>query len=158
GLLIVVAQFHVLFGEAPRASGIENLLAIPGAIMSLSLAALGPTESALMVGVATIGSYLLWEKIRPAKLKLVPGALLGVLAGAFVAIGLDLDVQKIAVPESILGAIALPTMTDVGKLAQPTLIVTALAVAFIASAETLLSAAAVDKMHDGPRTKYNKEL
>src|SRR5690606_21018536 len=25
GLLIVVAQFHVLFGEAPRASGIENL-------------------------------------------------------------------------------------------------------------------------------------
>ncbi|MBW8859900.1 MAG: SulP family inorganic anion transporter, partial [Caulobacter sp.] len=32
------------------------------------------------------------------------------------------------------------------------------AVAFIASAETLLSAAAVDRMHDGPRTKYNKEL
>ena len=35
---------------------------------------------------------------------------------------------------------------------------TALAIAFIASAETLLSAAAVDRMHDGPRTRYNKEL
>ena len=38
------------------------------------------------------------------------------------------------------------------------LLVTALAVAFIASAETLLSAAAVDRMHDGPRTQYDKEL
>lgn len=34
----------------------------------------------------------------------------------------------------------------------------ALAIAFIASAETLLSAAAVDRMHDGVRTKYDKEL
>jgi MFS superfamily sulfate permease-like transporter len=158
GLLIVVGQFHVLFGDDPRASGLENLLAIPGAIMSLSLAALGPTESALLVGVATIGAYLLWEKVRPAKLKLVPGALLGVLAGTIVAIALNLDVQKIAVPESIIAAIAVPTMGDFAKLSQPALILTALAVAFIASAETLLSAAAVDQMHDGPRTKYNKEL
>lgn len=158
GLLIVAAQVHVLFGDSPQANGVTNLLAIPGAIMSLSLSALGPTESALVVGLVTIGAYLLWEKIRPAKLKLVPGALLGVLAGTFVAIAMNLDVQKIAVPESILGAIALPTMGDMGKLAQPAILVTALAVAFIASAETLLSAAAVDKMHDGPRTKYNKEL
>jgi MFS superfamily sulfate permease-like transporter len=34
----------------------------------------------------------------------------------------------------------------------------ALTVAFVASAETLLSAAAVDQMHDGPRTQYNREL
>lgn len=35
---------------------------------------------------------------------------------------------------------------------------TAIAIAFIASAETLLSAAAVDRMHNGVRTEYNKEL
>jgi len=34
----------------------------------------------------------------------------------------------------------------------------AFTVAFVASAETLLSAAAVDQMHDGPRANYNKEL
>src|SRR4030095_175336 len=34
----------------------------------------------------------------------------------------------------------------------------ALAVAIIASAETLLSATAVDRMHNGPRTQYNREL
>ncbi len=159
GLLIVAGQFHVLFGDAPKAHGLQNLAAIPGAIMSLSLSALGPTESALIVGVATIGAYLGWEKIRPPNLKLVPGALLGVLAGTIVAIALKLDVQTIAVPESIAAAIAVPTMADFSRLAtEPTLIATALAIAFIASAETLLSAAAVDQMHDGPRTKYNKEL
>jgi MFS superfamily sulfate permease-like transporter len=43
-------------------------------------------------------------------------------------------------------------------LAQPSIILAAVAIAFIASAETLLSAAAVDRMHDGARTDYNKEL
>jgi MFS superfamily sulfate permease-like transporter len=33
-----------------------------------------------------------------------------------------------------------------------------LALAFIASAETLLTATAVDRMHQGPRTKYDREL
>ncbi|AYV48038.1 SulP family inorganic anion transporter [Caulobacter flavus] len=158
GVLIVAGQFHVLFGDKPRANGLENLLAIPGAITGLSVSTFGAAEAALLVGVVTIGSILLWEKIRPAKLKLVPGALLGVLAGTFVAMGFGLDVQKIAVPESIAGAIAIPGMADFAKLADPMIILTAVAVAFIASAETLLSAAAVDRMHDGPRTKYNKEL
>jgi MFS superfamily sulfate permease-like transporter len=38
------------------------------------------------------------------------------------------------------------------------LLVVALTLAFVASAETLLSATAVDQMHDGPRTNYDKEL
>ncbi|CAM5734568.1 hypothetical protein SBADM41S_01604 [Streptomyces badius] len=35
---------------------------------------------------------------------------------------------------------------------------TVLAFALIASAESLFSAAAIDRMHDGPRTDYDKEL
>ncbi|WP_034000137.1 SulP family inorganic anion transporter, partial [Pseudomonas aeruginosa] len=34
----------------------------------------------------------------------------------------------------------------------------AVVVAFIASAETLLSAAAVDRLHDGPRSDMDREL
>jgi MFS superfamily sulfate permease-like transporter len=158
GVLIVAGQMHVLFGASPKAHGLDNLMAIPGAITGLSLSVLGTAEAALIVGVATIAAILIWEKVRPAKLKLVPGALLGVLAGTLVASGLNLDVQRIAVPESIVAAIAIPGLGDFAKLMDPTLLLTALAVAFIASAETLLSAAAVDRMHDGPRTKYNKEL
>lgn len=158
GVLIVAGQFHVLFADKPKAHGLENLAAIPAALGGVSFTSLGAVEAALVVGLVTIGSILAWEKFRPARLKLVPGALLGVLAGTLVALGFSLDVQKIAVPESIAAAIAVPGAADLARMADPMLLLTALAVAFIASAETLLSAAAVDRMHDGPRTKYNKEL
>jgi MFS superfamily sulfate permease-like transporter len=158
GLLIVVGQFHVLFGDAPRAHGLENIMAIPGAIAGLSMAAFGNAEATLIVGLTTIIALVGWEKIRPKKLKLVPGALLGVLAGSIVAGMFALDVQMISVPASIASAIAIPGLGDLAGLADPAIIGTAIAIAFIASAETLLSAAAVDQMHDGPRTKYNKEL
>ena len=65
---------------------------------------------------------------------------------------------RVEVPASILGAITPPGDGFVAQLLSPSIIVTALAIAFIASAETLLSAAAVDKMHDGVRTDYNEEL
>jgi MFS superfamily sulfate permease-like transporter len=44
------------------------------------------------------------------------------------------------------------------RLLQPELAVAALAMAFVASAETLLSANAVDQMHNGPKTNYDREL
>ena len=39
-----------------------------------------------------------------------------------------------------------------------TVVTAGLALAFVASAETLLCATAVDKMHNGPRTRFNQEL
>ena len=158
GVLIVAGQFHVLFGDTPKAHGLQNLAAIPSALAGVQFATLTQVEAALAVGVVTIGSILLWEKFRPKALKLVPGALLGVVAGTVLAAALGLDVQKIVVPESIAAAIAIPGVADFARMADPMLLVTAIAVAFIASAETLLSAAAVDRMHDGERTRYNKEL
>lgn len=110
------------------------------------------------MGLTTIAGMLAWEQLRPAALKLVPGALIGVLGGTLLASLLGLGVQRIDVPASLLDAIAPPTGGDVARLAEPAILITALAIAFIASAETLLSAAAVDRMHDGPRTAYNKEL
>jgi MFS superfamily sulfate permease-like transporter len=157
GVLIVVGQLHVMIDGKPLHSGIANLIALPGAFFSMS-ATFGQTEAAFAVGLSTIASIFAWEKFRPAKLKLVPGALIGVIVGTVLASVLALDVKKIVVPESIVASLTFPTMADLGLLAQPTILITAVAIAFIASAETLLSAAAVDRMHDGVRTKYNKEL
>ncbi len=154
GVLIVVGQFHVLFDARPLASGLENLVAIPGRILGLG----GPAIPALSIGLVAIGSTLLWDKMRPAALRLLPGALIGVVLATLIASFASLDVARVDVPESITAAIAPPTMEGLGAILTPTLMVTAIAIAFIASAETLLSAAAVDRMHDGVRTDYNKEL
>ncbi len=99
-----------------------------------------------------------WEKFRPASMRLIPGALVGVTIATLVAYSLGLDIVRVNVPESIFASLAWPSMSDFSGIMTPGLIATAVAVAFIASAETLISAAAVDRMHDGPRTDYDKEL
>ena len=157
GVLICISQFHVLFDDSPKPGGVENLLAIPMSLLRLFSEA-HATVSAFAAGIATIVAMLAWEKFRPATLRLIPGALVGVTLGTLIAYLLQLDVTRVDVPESIFASLSSPAMTDFTNLLSPTFIATAVAVAFIASAETLISAAAVDRMHDGVRTDYNKEL
>lgn len=158
GVLIVIGQFHVLFDSKPLPSGLENLAAIPGRLLGLSPTSIAAAEIALALSLVTIAVMLGWEKWRPAALKLVPGALMGVVAAALLAFLLGLDVIRVSVPENIAAAITLPDGGALALLLSPAVIGAAFAIAFIASAETLLSAAAVDRMHDGVRTDYNKEL
>ncbi|MEQ6335279.1 SulP family inorganic anion transporter [Sphingobium sp. MK2] len=155
GVLIVVGQFHVLFDDVPLSSGLANLLAMPGQLLGLST---GDTVTAFTVGLVTIFGMLGWEKFRPAALKLVPGALVGVVLATLVAFILSLPVARVVVPESIVAAVTLPEAGLFATMMDPAVITIAIAIAFIASAETLLSAAAVDRMHDGVRTNYNREL
>ena len=158
GVLIVVGQFHVLFDDRPLPSGLENLAAMPAQLLGLSPRTIASAEMAFLVGMITIGSMLAWEKFRPASLRLVPGALVGVLAGTLAAWAGGLDVVRVDVPQSLVASIVLPTPGSFMDSVTSAVIVSAIAIAFIASAETLLSAAAVDRMHDGVRTDYNKEL
>ena len=155
GILIVVGQFHVLFDDKPLSSGLANLIAMPGQIFGLTNQ---DAATAFAVGLVTIGGMLGWEKFRPASMKLVPGALVGVVLATLVAFVLGLPVARVTVPESIVAAVSLPEQGLIAQLLNPAIITTAIAIAFIASAETLLSAAAVDRMHNGVRTNYNREL
>jgi MFS superfamily sulfate permease-like transporter len=158
GVLIVAGQFHILFDAKPLANGVANLSAMPGRLLGLDIGSIGKTEVAFGIGLLTMGAMLGWEKWRPASLKLVPGALVGVTGATLLAFMAGLDVTRVAVPAHFSDAFTRPDAGFLAILAKPTTWGTALAIAFIASAETLLSAAAVDRMHDGVRTDYNKEL
>ncbi|TQT99972.1 SulP family inorganic anion transporter, partial [Xanthomonas perforans] len=59
---------------------------------------------------------------------------------------------------NLFSAISIPSISDIFGVFNHTLLVSAVTFAFIASAETLLSAAAVDRMHQGARTQYDREL
>jgi MFS superfamily sulfate permease-like transporter len=159
GALIVIGQFHILFDEKPLSSGLKNMAMMPARVLGLDFSSIEATELALALGALTIAIMIGWEKLRPKSMGLLPGALLGVVAATLVAWFFQLGVDRIAVPQSFGSAFALPTSAAwFAPLASPSLIIAAVAIAFIASAETLLSAAAVDRMHDGVRTQYDKEL
>ncbi len=156
GVLIVLSQVHVMFDTAPQPSGLQNLLEFPSTV-----AAALPEESAgsgWMAGALGLGTIAImwgWERLRPQKLRFVPGALLGVTA---MTMWLALPVNRVQVPADLSEAIDWIRPDDLLKLADPTLLVAAFALAFIASAETLLSAAAVDRMHSGQRSDFDREL
>src|SRR5262249_51881791 len=75
-----------------------------------------------------------------------------------VAALLPLPVQRVAMPDSLLGAVRLTEPDDLGRLLDPRLLTAAVTLALIASAETLLCATAVDQMQTGVGTHYDREL
>jgi MFS superfamily sulfate permease-like transporter len=158
GVLIFASQFHVLVDDKPRGGGLANLLSIPEAIVKGLLPADDSAHHlAALIGLFTLSVILVWESFRPKKLELVPAPLVAVTLATLMAAASGWPVNKVVVPTAISDFFALP---EAGLLSSftPAMLVSILALAFIASAETLLSATAVDAMHDGPRTDYNKEL
>jgi MFS superfamily sulfate permease-like transporter len=159
GVLIFGAQFHVMVDDAPRQNGIRNLLAIPEAAYKAVLPIDGSVHHlAALIGILTIGVLLVWTRFAPAKLKWVPGALVGVLAATAIAQWLGMPISYVNIPDNLFAGIGLPSAASFARMADWHLLLTAITLAFVASAETLLSATAVDQMHDGPRTNYDREL
>ncbi|MCA9243635.1 MAG: SulP family inorganic anion transporter [Phycisphaerales bacterium] len=157
GVLIFSSQFHVMVDDSPRSGGLANLISIPVAIWK----GLGPMGSqhqiAAIVGLATMVAIAGWSYV-PGRLKSVPAPLVAVVVGTLMAMLFGLSVKKIDVPASLIEAVTLPAFADFGILASGSIIVAVLTMAIVASAETLLCATAVDQMHNGPRTNYDREL
>lgn len=99
---------------------------------------------------------VLWKKL-PKKAQTVPGALAAVLLATVVTQVFGLSIATVEV-NGLLDSIQPPGSEAFGELADPAIFGTILAFTLIASAESLFSAAAVDRLHDGPRTEYDKEL
>lgn len=160
GLLILAGQFHIMIDDAPRASGIENILSIPAGIWKAVFPAEGGPahQEAAAVGVLTIVAILLWNRFAPTRIQVLPGVLVGVVLATAVTVLFDLPISHVQVRDDLLTIIGLPKLESLGHLTDTSLLSASLALAFIASVETLLSATAVDHLHSGPRTKYNREL
>jgi MFS superfamily sulfate permease-like transporter len=156
GVLIVLSQAHVMFDGGPKPSGLDNLVAFPSTLIQ----AVGP-GSGMYAGMLGLGTILImwgWDKLRPQSLRFVPGALLGVGIATAVSLLMALEVKRVEVPDNLADAIDWLRPADLMNLTDPAILIAAIAVAFIASAETLLSAAAVDRMHSGQRSDFDKEL
>jgi MFS superfamily sulfate permease-like transporter len=159
GVLIFGAQFHVMVDDRPRANGLLNLVSIPESIQKGLMPADGTSHHlAAALGLTTILILIFWARFAPKKLKWVPGALVAVAVSTAIAAFWRLPVKYVDIPNNLLAAIRLPSLDALGGMFSLEYLFLGVTVAFIASAETLLSATAVDQMHDGPRANYDKEL
>ncbi|GAA2802520.1 SulP family inorganic anion transporter [Saccharopolyspora taberi] len=152
GLVLILGQIYPVGGLPQPAHTPEKFAGIPDLAITALTTPVG--LSGLFLAVLTLVVISLWGRL-PEKVRLVPGALIAVVVASAVALVAALPVKKIEVG-SLLEAINPPTAW--GGLLDPALLGSMLTFALIASAESLFSAAAVDRMHNGPKTQYNKEL
>lgn len=153
GLVLIAGQLYATAGLKAPASGIDKILGLPGAAVDAAGSTAALTSLAL--GAATIAVMVLWKKL-PKKAQAVPGALAAVILAIAANAVFDLPVATVEV-KGLLGSIQPPGLDTFGGVGVG-IIGTIIAFTLIASAESLFSAAAVDRLHDGPRTQYDKEL
>lgn len=147
GVTIVLGQLHVVLGGSARSSAIDNVLALPSQII-------GHHTAATAIGLLTLAILLVWPRL-PAAVRKVPGPLAAIAVATIVASVAGLSLPRVELPGNLLDVTFVPRLPSGGWFAFA---VAAVTVALIASVESLLSAVAVDKLHDGPRTNLNREL
>ena len=121
------------------------------------LANLKNHQLAAYIGVLTIVLILLWQAFAPKKLKIVPAPLFAIVMVAFFAAIVTLPVLYVEAPANLWEDVRFPSWTMFTS-SWSGLLPTALLMAVVASAETLLCATAVDRIQHGPRTNYDREL
>ncbi|MFC6064621.1 SulP family inorganic anion transporter [Streptomyces ochraceiscleroticus] len=154
GLVLIAGQVYALADAKAPGSGLANL----GGLPDLFIDTVGSNSAlaALAIGVGTIAVLVLWPRWKKGA-KILPAPLAAVALATLAVFAFDLPVARVEV-QGLLGAIQPPGADDFARVAQFGVIGTVLAFTLIASAESLFSAAAVDRLHDGPKTDYDKEL
>lgn len=156
GLLILASQIHVAFDANPIGSGLQNIVHIPNSFYKFVILE-GSGQAPMIIALVTLISIILWQKFSGKIGKIIPGPLFAILLVTIASAALNIELKFINFSENLLNEmnfISLKSFTSINV----NLIVSAVAIAFVASAETLLSVAAVDKISGRGASDYNKEI
>jgi len=164
GVIIMSRQIHVALGatvdtahgvipkEWPVLHGLNPLLAIPQSVTHL-------TPNVALIGAASVAIMILWPMLKKVA-RFVPAPLVAATVGIGLAAALGVATQPkfmLDLPEGgLLGGLASP---DFSKITSGDSIRWIVAYVFVASLESLLTAAAVDKMDPYKRrSNMNREF
>lgn len=156
GITIMLQQIHVLLGGSSHSSAWQNLIALPSGILHHEL-------HEVITGATVIVILLAWSRL-PAKVRMVPAPLVAIVVATTLAIAAGLDTDRISLSGNFFDALGLPHIGSASPKGKPwieeanDIIVGVLTIALIASVESLLCAVGVDKLHDGPRTNFDREI
>ncbi|BDV32884.1 SulP family inorganic anion transporter [Methylocystis iwaonis] len=173
GIIIMAKQIHVMLGVKPDAQTLfQTIGAIPASLRDMN-------PEVAIIGFLGIGILALWTLVRNPKLKMIPAPLLVVLLGMALAKYFDIEDEHkylflpdmvflphheftigpkflVTLPENFLAGFAAPDFARVGHLVFWQQVV---AIALVGSLESLLSAAAVDKLDPYKRTSdLNRDI
>lgn len=154
GVIIMIKQFYVLIDVKPEGELLENLAAIPQSLFKMN-------PEITLIGLVGLLILISWEILKP-RLKLlqwIPAPMVVVAVGLLLGLAFDLDhhhryswhstfydvgpEELLPVPQTFLEGFVFPDFSRIGT-AKFWLAVAS--ICLVSSLETLLSAAAVDKL------------
>ncbi len=148
GLIIMIKQVHVLFGQKASGSIFNSVLQIPQSIGNLNIHATLLSALALVV-------LLSYPKLKMGFAKIIPAPLVVVLIGIGAAF-LFTDIPLVKIPLDIREFLITPQFDMIFSRES---ILAIFSLFFVASLESILSASAVDKLDTLQReSDFNREL
>lgn len=157
GVLIFASQFHVMLDHAPKSTGTENILTIFEAFTAIFSEGGIQHTYAATIGLITLVLLIGWNLVKD-KIKLpIPAPLIAIVVASLVANVAGLQIKYIEIPDNILSGISIDFGTMWSSL-DLNMVFSGLAIALVATTETLLCVSAVDSIKKGHKSDYNQEL
>jgi len=158
GVLILASQFHVMLDHAPKASGTQNILTMPMAFIDIFDTTLGVQHlQAATLGLITLVILVGWNIFRHRVKLPIPSPLIAIVATSLIAYFSKLGVNFIEIPDDIFGQLSF-NLGGIVSGFNAEMILGGLAIALVATTETLLCVSAVDSVKEDHKSDYNKEL
>ena len=169
GVIIMAKQIHTVLGVKPEAGEIFNTIGeIPHSLVNLN-------PEIACIGIVSLLLMILWPQIKLRYLKMLPAPIIVVLVGMALGQIFDLDHQHkyfihfpedhvytvgpsflVAIPMNFLKGFYFPDFSKIGTLQFWIIVVT---ICLVSSIESLLSAAAIDKLDPFQRqSNLNRDL
>jgi len=173
GIIIMSKQIHTLLGVKPDAKTLfQTIGAIPRSIIDMN-------PEVAIIGIIGIGLLIFWAFLKNCYLKMIPAPILVVVIGVILGQYYNLDHEHmylflpndsilphheftvgpkflVAIPENFMEGFSFPNFSLVGTLEFWEQVIT---ICLVGSLESLLSAAAVDKLDPYKRySDLNRDL
>ncbi len=173
GIIIMSKQIHTLLGVKPDAKTLfQTIGAIPRSIIDMN-------PEVAIIGIIGIGLLIFWAFLKNRYLKMIPAPILVVVIGVILGQYYNLDHEHmylflpndsilphheftvgpkflVAIPENFMEGFSFPNFSLVGTLEFWEQVIT---ICLVGSLESLLSAAAVDKLDPYKRySDLNRDL
>lgn len=159
GISIFLSQFHIMLDSTPSTTFLGNIYDLAYIIYHSVLPLDGSAHHmACYIGLLTISVIILWSVLPFKKLKVIPAALVAVILASLTAYIFHFNINYIQVSPNFWADLKFIDLNVFKSITDINILIAALVITFIASAETLLTSTAIDKMSDKSKTDYNKEI
>ncbi len=148
GILIAFAQFFVFLGGKPAGAPLENMLHLPGAVASANWIT-------VLTGATCIAVLYIWNRGPSQKIRWLPGSLVAIVVATIVSKFLP-EQPLVSISSQLFQGFHIPNFGAGSPISD--IAVSALGLAIVASAESLLCAVASDKLHTGKKSNLDREL